>query len=37
MHVYKWERKDFRSAEKITTVAGNKGKTSFLPMDDFSV
>jgi hypothetical protein len=23
---YKWERKDFRSAEKITTVPCNKGK-----------
>jgi hypothetical protein len=33
----KWVRKDFRSAEKITTVASNKGKTSFWPVDDFSV
>jgi hypothetical protein len=33
----KWERKDFRSAEKITTLASNKGKTSFWPVDDFSI
>jgi hypothetical protein len=33
----KWERKDFRSTEKITTVASNKGKTLFWPVDDFSV
>jgi hypothetical protein len=32
----KRERKDFRSAEKITTVASNKEKTSFWPKDDFS-
>jgi hypothetical protein len=31
-----WERKDLRSAEKITTAGRNKGKTSFLPVDDFS-
>jgi hypothetical protein len=26
-----WDRKDFRSAEKITTVGRNKGKTCFGP------
>jgi hypothetical protein len=31
------KKKFFRSAEKITTVASNKGKTSFWPVDDFSV
>ncbi len=31
-----WERKDFRSAEKITTAGRNKEKTSFWPVDDFS-
>jgi hypothetical protein len=30
-------KKDFRSAGKINTVASNFGKTSFWPMDDFSV
>jgi hypothetical protein len=34
---YEWEKKDFRSAEKITTAGRNKGKTSFWPVDDFSV
>jgi hypothetical protein len=32
-----WERKDFRLADKITIAARNKGKTSFWPVDDFSV
>jgi hypothetical protein len=27
----KWERKDFRSAEKITTVTSNKGKLVLAP------
>ncbi len=31
-----WERKDFRSAEKITTAGRNKEKTSFWHVDDFS-
>jgi hypothetical protein len=33
----KWERKDFRSVEKITTVASNKGKASLWPVVVFSV
>jgi hypothetical protein len=31
-----WERKDFRSAEKITTAGRNKEKTLFWAVDDFS-
>jgi hypothetical protein len=30
-----WERNDFRSAEKITTVGRNKEKTSFWPVEGF--
>jgi hypothetical protein len=37
VRVNEWERKDFGSAEKITTTGSEQGKTSFWPTVDFSV